>query len=567
MRVEFSKYTLTAPKHHAAVGTNLSVVDHWIGRCSRDHRRCGENGEPWYPSRLLRLSRSRGVKLIISKDSPPKGSYITLSHRWAAQPYTKLKPSTMAQLQHGIDVASLPQIFQDTITIARHLRIKHLWIDALCIIQDEDNNADWEKESQNMDKIYSCAFLNVSATMSIDGSESLFKERSWDLLLPSEIELEVNGLNQKYYVLDGDIWYDDIIDAPLNKRGWVFQERFLARRVLHFGQRQMGWECRELNALEMFPEGLVPAWAMSSLSKSKFASMMANLTQRSDETPDMELVSLWQDLVTEYSKCKLTFSKDKLIAFLGVAKRMMEARTDHYAAGMWGKGMVYDLAWWRLSEDREAFPISHTSWRAPSWSWASADGEINFPSIIGGVKQHFIHILESSELIRNPCSAVSPPASIRAKGHCLPLSLECSNEEIIGFRVAGSRFAVGRGARCSTIDLELAEEELLLMVQRGRILFLPLFATSYLLYAIVITKIRGICAHRRLGAIEIPIMEEVNEEDNQDSRLGKSQAYAWGRQQSASRLDFTSKFWSMAGIKLLHYLLNPGRVYRTIDIY
>ena len=566
MRVEFSKYALTAPKHHASVGTNLSVVDHWIGRCSRDHRRCAENGELWYPSRLLRLSRSRGVKLIISKDSPPKGSYITLSHRWAAQPYTKLKASTIVQLQHGIDVATLPQIFQDTITIARHLRIKHLWIDALCIIQEEDNNSDWEKESQNMDKIYSCAFLNVSATMSIDGTESLFRERSWGLLLPSEIELEVNELNQKYYILDGDIWYDDIIDAPLNKRGWVFQERFLARRVLHFGQRQMGWECRELEALEMFPEGLVPAWAISSLSKSKFASMMANLTQRSDETPDLESVSLWQDLVTEYSKCKLTYSKDKLIAFLGVAKRMMEARTDHYAAGMWEKGMVYDLAWWRLSEDREAFPISDTSWRAPSWSWASADGEINFPSTYG-VKHRFIHILESSELIKNPSSAISPPASIRIKGHCLPLSLECSNEEIVGFKVARSRFPVGGGARGSTVDLELPEEELLLMAQRGRVLFLPLFATSYSLYAIVMTKIRGICAHRRLGAVEIPIMEEIDQEVNENSRLGKSQAYAWVREQSAGRLNVNSKYWSVAAIKLLRYLLNPGSVYRTIDIY
>ena len=566
MCVEFSKYTLTAPKHQSIDGTNLSVVDHWIGRCSRNHTRCAENGELWYPSRLLRLSSSR-VKLIISKDSPPKGSYITLSHRWAAQPYTKLKPSTMKQLQHGIDVASLPQIFQDTITIARHLCIKHLWIDALCIIQDEDNNSDWEKESQNMDKIYSCAFLNVSATMSIDGFESLFRKRSWGLLLPSEIELEVNGLNQKYYVLDGDIWYDDIIDAPLNKKGWVFQERFLARRVLHFGQRQMGWECQELDALEMFPEGLVPAWAISSSSKSKFVSMITNLTQQSDETPpDLDFVNLWQDLVTEYSKCKLTYSKDKLIAFLGVAKRMMRARPDHYAAGMWEKGMVYDLAWWRLSEDREAFPISDTSWRAPSWSWASADGEIDFPSTFA-VQQHFIHILDLSELIRNPCSAISPTASIRIKGHCLPLSLEWSNEEIVGFKVAESRFPVGRGARDSTINLELPEEELLLMAQRRRVLLLPLFATSYFLYAIVITKIRGVGAHRRLGAVQVPIGEETNEEDHQYSRLGEPQAYAWVRQQSAGRLDYTSKFWSVAGIKLGHYLLNPGRVYRTIDLY
>jgi hypothetical protein len=496
---------------------------------------------------------------------------MTLSHRWGPQSYTKLTASTMVQLQHVVDVASLPQIFQDTIKIAYHLGMEHLWIDSLCIIQ-EDDHSDWKNESQNMDKIYSCAFLNISATMSLDGSESLFKERSWGSFVPSEIELEVDGLFQKYYVLDGDIWYDEITNAPLTKRGWVFQERFLARRVLHFGERQMGWECRELDALEMFPEGLPRASVMSSMSKPKVASMMATLTQQSDQTPDLEFVRLWQNLVTEYSKCRITYSEDKLIAFAGVAKCMMKARTDHYAAGMWGKRMVYDLAWWRLSEDREAFPISETSWRAPSWSWASVDGEIIFPSTIGGVKGHYIDILEPSEPITNESCAFATRESIRTKGHCLPLSIECSNEGIIGFKVAGFRFPVSGEARGSSIDLEISEEELLELIQRGKGLFLPLFATSYFLYGIVLTKIRGICAHRRLGAVEIPIMtddvpEEMGEEGDQNSRPGRSQLGAWVRGQSTVQSNPTNKFWSIAAVNLFHYLLKPSRVRRIIDIY
>ena len=566
MRAEFSKYSLTAPNHHASVDTDLSVVKHWVNMCSRDHKRCGENAESWYPSRLLHLSQGREVKLVVPKHSPPKGVYITLSHRWGDHLSTKLNQSTMVQLQHGIDVARLPKTFQDTIMIADYLEISYLWIDALCIIQDEDDNTDWEKESQNMDKIYSCAFLNVSATRSLDGSESLLKNRDWGLFLPSEIELETNGLSQKYYVHDGDLWSDEIVNAPLNSRGWVFQERFLARRVLHFGQRQLGWECRELDALEIFPKGLRPASAISSLSKSKVASMMATFSQRSDGIQDLDFVSLWQELVTEYSKCKLTFPKDKLVAILGVAKRMMEARTDHYAAGMWRKSMMYDLAWSRLSEDRETFPLSDTSWRAPSWSWASVDGEIIFPSTIGGVRRCFVDILESSDLITKGCSAFSPSASIRIKGQCLPLSVECSNEEIIGLNVAGFRFAVSGEARGSKIDLEVSEEELLLMVQPGIALFLPLFATSYFLHGMIVIKVREIGAHRRLGALEIPIMEEVSQEDEQDSRLGQLGPYAWGQERSAGRRDFTSRFWSMAALGLLDHLLDPASV-RSIDIY
>ena len=544
---------------------DLSVVDHWIGTCARDHKKCRENGESWYPSRLLRLGpQDREAKLIISKDSPPTGPYMTLSHRWGPHSYTKLKASTMVQLQSFIDVASLPQIFQDTIKIAGYLGINYLWIDALCILQDA-SHSELKNEIHNMHKIYSCALLNVSATMSLDGSECLFKERSWGRFLPSEIELEINGLFQKYYVLDGNIWYDEIANGPLNKRGWVFQERFLACRVLHFGEHQMGWECRELDALEMFPEGLPRAFVTSFISKSRVTSSMATLTpQSSDQTPDLEFVHQWQDLVIEYSKCELTYSTDKLIAFEGIARSTMNARTGHYAAGMWEKGMVYDLAWWRVSADREAFPIRKTSSRAPSWSWASVDGEINFPPTVGGVRAHFTDIMESTEPTTNESCAFATRESIRIKGHCIPLSIEYSNEEIVGFKAAGSRFHIGDGALSSSIDLEISEEELLDLAQRGKVLFLPLFATTFFLHGIVLEKIRGIRAHRRFGAVEIPILvKEMGQEGDHTSRPGQSELGAWRVMVS----NPTNEFRSTAAVDLLRYLLKPQRVRRIIDIY
>jgi hypothetical protein len=104
------------------------------------------------------------------------------------------------------------------------------------------------------------------------------------------------------------------------------------------------------------------------------------------------------------------------------------------------------------------------------------------------------------------------------------------------------------------------------------VLFLPLFATSYFLHGIVLTKIRGICAHRRLGAVEIPIMEqdvrkEMGEEGDQNSRPGRSQLGAWVRGQSTDQFNLVNEFWSMAAVDLLCYILEPPRVRRIIDIY
>jgi len=67
---------------------------------------------------------------------------MTLSHRWGPQSYTKLESSTIAQLQKDVDTTGLPNVFQETIEIARYLGIHYLWIDALCIKQDEDDISD-----------------------------------------------------------------------------------------------------------------------------------------------------------------------------------------------------------------------------------------------------------------------------------------------------------------------------------------------------------------------------------------------------------------------------------------
>ena len=144
---------------------------------------------------------------------------MSLSHRWGSQKFTKLKSTTITQLQNAIDVDTLPRVFQDAIKIARFLGLKYIWIDAICIRQDLNDLLDWELESLNMGKVYSHAILNVSATLSHNGSESLFDQQPQNHILLSEIELEYKGLPQTYFMFDGEIWKDEIEDVPLNHRG------------------------------------------------------------------------------------------------------------------------------------------------------------------------------------------------------------------------------------------------------------------------------------------------------------------------------------------------------------
>jgi Heterokaryon incompatibility protein (HET) len=250
----------------------------------------------------------------------------------------------MAELQRGIEISSLPHVFQDSVQVAQNLDISYLWIDALCIQQDEDHS-DWKRESQNMNKVYSHAFLNISATLSSDGqgSESLFGERGKVLSEPTNIKLNIDGTQQNYIILDSNTWVDEIDNAPLNNRGWVFQERFSARKVLHFGRKQLGWECRETEALEGFPKGLPQALTTSAISKSRTFKTLMDLFRSSDRDLDISLASEWRVIVQNYSKCGLTKPDDKLVAFEGVAKGFMANRGGRCVMGIWEHNLIYDL--------------------------------------------------------------------------------------------------------------------------------------------------------------------------------------------------------------------------------
>jgi Heterokaryon incompatibility protein (HET) len=573
---DYVKPATVALRGRGPVGVDFDLIKTWIDRCTKDHKKCRVDTEVWYPSRLLHLDRhTRIVKLILTKHKLLKGHYMTLSHRWGPTSYVQLESSTMAQLQKNVDVAGLPKVFQDTIALAYYLGIQYLWIDALCIKQGPSGRSDWEIESRNMGKIYSNAFINVSATLSSDGSESLLHERACGPIIPSEIEFDVNGKIQKYYALDGDLWFDEIGNAPLSKRGWVFQERFLARRVLHFGERQLGWECRELDALEIFPAGLPQCLAHSQMIKEYIYDELATLTREPDKTLGKGFVDQWHNLVSEYSKSELTFGTDKVVAFAGVAECMMRYRTDPYTAGMWQDTLVYDLAWWRSAYDRTTMPIGATHSRAPSWSWACVDGEIRWPNTMGGIRHKFTDVLEFSKSGLNE-DTLAEPKSIRTEAVCLPLGVHFSSGNVASIEVAGFCFPVedvSDGG--SYISLEGSDREIRLLVRQGKVSLLVLFASKYFLYGAVLAETRGVGAYRRLGTVQLQLMRESVAQDTESTRRSKRSGISWPKQESwildrrpeqPDQIGVNEFFWNENTVKLMYYVRDKQRP-RIIEIF
>ncbi len=78
------------------------------------------------------------------------GEYAALSHCWGMAQPTCLNKDTVADLMKGVKTDTLPRSFRDAIWLAHELSIPYIWIDRLCILQDDPE--DWARESADMNK-------------------------------------------------------------------------------------------------------------------------------------------------------------------------------------------------------------------------------------------------------------------------------------------------------------------------------------------------------------------------------------------------------------------------------
>ncbi|KAG8527742.1 uncharacterized protein KY384_007896 [Bacidia gigantensis] len=156
--------------------------------------------------------------------------------------------STEASHRSSIPMSSLPKTFHDAVSVTRALNIRCIWIDSLCIVQDD--LVDWEQEAAKMASIYEGSCLTIAAVDSPDCNGGLFL----DSITPSahfNITSRVASGKPRTIASVRELLQPrsnedklHLYNAPLYRRGWVFQEMMLSSRSLHFREDQMYWKCR-----------------------------------------------------------------------------------------------------------------------------------------------------------------------------------------------------------------------------------------------------------------------------------------------------------------------------------
>lgn len=373
----------------------FSAIATWLSKClSNSHNVCrqyrsrpGGGRQRLQPSRLLFLDHDRNTTVqLINVDDSSRYSYVTLSHRWGSPEPPKLTRDpqaafSLASLEAGVPIASLPKVFNEAIQIVQHLKLQYIWIDSLCIFQDSDE--DWEAEAGKMGDVYAGGLFNVTAVDCQNSEGDLFPAQR-DTLLPVLPTRGASIHTGSRVGLPKQEFESEIIFSELLSRAWVYQEVLLAPANLFCTTEQMWWSCSSGTCSQTFPESIQQFHTASSVEKS-FSSLRRDMgTPNSMATP-VSIVVGWMNILESYTNTSATYSNDRLVAIAGLASAYQSSfpetlKESTYHSAIWSHEIWRQLLWEGRARPDASFPSSRfpTTHPMPSWSCASYNGPIKY---------------------------------------------------------------------------------------------------------------------------------------------------------------------------------------------
>lgn len=396
VRSSSEKLNATAPINlslNPADEAIYSQVKAWLRVCEHHHIDCGNLAfSDRKPTRLLRILSDSQAQLIDPHQARhEKLRYAALSYCWGHMPevatgvageLTKKENEIVRQGKTTRDnlesryepfpIASLPGTVRDAIKITLRLNnpqegleLRHIWVDTLCIIQDDAD--DKKLEIQRMQEVYGNAMLTICATATSKATQALLQPRlAWSKpVRPCRI---------------GDVWLaveptppaDLRRRAALAKRAWTLQEQQLSPRLLFWSGQQLSWACGYGECAERVSspssQGSLPG--LADISHGHMAVRNFLTACRAPEASQLCLI--WHDMVESYTARKLTSAADRFPALAGLATRYLAAMSgDMYMAGLWRETFAQDVLWRVSQPAMSASLVQSNAAHAPSWSWAS----------------------------------------------------------------------------------------------------------------------------------------------------------------------------------------------------
>ncbi|KAI1081864.1 HET-domain-containing protein [Whalleya microplaca] len=332
------------------------------------------------PTRLLRIQDGGNFVLLVVLDnlsdsetaSISDHGYASLSYCWGGGQSVYLTHDTFPQLTQGVSSKLLPRTMQDAVWVVNMLGLEWLWIDALCILQDDD--LDKELEIARMALYYSCNTVTISAACAKTCRDGFLASADQEIKFragPFQLGVATRWGNGTVQLLQKA---SRPPAEPIAARCWTYQETLLSRRLLSFCKDQVYWSCKM---------GEVGCGGIEAKDSPGYRTTHTNIfaTHRTlGSVSSSPWEHVWKYVVEEFMLRSLSVESDKLLAIAALASKMKDLAVQQKSSVTYLVGLFIntnsDLSWagnllWYVDAKQSCRPCAY---RAPSWSWASLDG-------------------------------------------------------------------------------------------------------------------------------------------------------------------------------------------------
>ncbi|CAH0053705.1 unnamed protein product [Clonostachys solani] len=354
---------------------DFSTLGRWMNICDGGHALCKSQ---YRAARVPRLRLVDVNKMCIidvsSRDHYPK--FAALSYVWGTEPFLRLSRDNLKHLMTpgSLDKTPPPLTIRDALQICNGLQIQFIWVDSLCIIQDD--KSDMIEIVDSMDSIYRQSVITIVAASGANADAGIPGVRPETRHLEQHT-LQARGVpfidsvdSNQLGLLPFDAEPMWVSDTPWAQRAWTFQEGLVSRRLLFFTAEQVYWSCRR---------GLLSEDTVEHFS-----------LEDGDAEPKRDLYNKfdpkeYQSLAITFSKRNLTYESDIQRAYLGIQNHLDKKWGGHKFSwglphGCFGSFLIWE---WQFSTGSRLRNGTHpiksidgTVTRAsfPSWSWMGWTG-------------------------------------------------------------------------------------------------------------------------------------------------------------------------------------------------
>jgi hypothetical protein len=321
------------------------------------------------PRRLLEVVGNGGELCVRLVTNPKQAPYVALSYCWGGPQPAVLTKNRLQAYSASVPLGELPRTIQDALMVTHGIRQRYLWVDALCIVQDSEE--DKAREIRHMHNIYRGSLVTIVAATAKTSRDGFIHPRRKYRATKLTVRVDDQTLGEVVAAPDTSFLtrYPAKDTYPIFARAWTFQESRLSTRILAYLEDGLLFLCLK----SQHHDG-----GRDFEGGSRFTTVAIKLDEAlnpGNRDTDRSIHPMsWRETLRWYTERELSEPRDKLPALSALAQEYRHTKpVTRYLAGLWEEELLEQCSWEINHGCTTARPEVY---RAPSWSWASVDGQI-----------------------------------------------------------------------------------------------------------------------------------------------------------------------------------------------